>query len=76
MSSTETGGQPAAVDVHNTVCPVSGDKVETSPLTETYDGKVYHLCCKDCVKPFEQNPGKYAKAIADDPTKYGVTTQN
>ena len=74
MSSTETSNQ-SAVDLHNTVCPVSGDKVESSKLTETYDEKVYHLCCKDCVKPFEKEPGKYAKAVADDPAKYGVTTQ-
>lgn len=71
MSSTGgTSGQ--AADLHNTVCPVSGDKVESSKLTETYDGKVYHLCCNDCVKPFEKDPGKYAKAVAADPAKYGV----
>ena len=74
MSSTDTAS-PSAMDVHNTVCPVSGDKVESSKLTETYDGKIYHLCCNDCVKPFQKDPGKYAKAVADDPAKYGVTTQ-
>ena len=74
MSSTDAG-HSSAVDLHNTVCPVSGDKVESSRLTETYDGKIYHLCCNDCVKPFKQDPGKYAKAVADDPAKYGVTTQ-
>ena len=72
MSSTDTAS-PSAVDLHNTVCPVSGDKVESSQLTRTYDGKVYHLCCNDCVKPFEKDPAKYAKAVADDPAKYGVT---
>ena len=74
MSSTEGATHPA-MDMHNTVCPVSGDKVESSRLTETYDGKIYHLCCNDCVKPFQKDPGKYSKAIADDPAKYGVTTQ-
>lgn len=59
-------------DVRNTICPVSGDKVETSRLTRTYDGKVYHLCCADCIKPFEKDPEKYAKAVAADPAKYGV----
>lgn len=74
MSSTDAAN-PSVVDLHNTVCPVSGDKVESSPLTETYDGKVYHLCCKDCIKPFQKDPGKYAKAVSDDPAKYGVTPQ-
>ena len=76
MSSAQSGGQQAAaVDLHNTVCPVSGDKVGSSELTETYDGKIYHLCCDDCVKPFKNEPGKYAKAVAADPAKYGVPTQ-
>lgn len=73
--STTDASKASATDLHNTVCPVSGDKVESSPLTQTYDGKVYHLCCKDCVKPFQKDPGKYAKQVSDDPAKYGVTTQ-
>ncbi len=69
--------QPAAVpaggvDLHNTVCPVSGDKVGASKLTEVYDGKVYHLCCDDCPKDFKKDPQKYANAVAADPAKYGV----
>jgi YHS domain-containing protein len=73
-ASTEPAAQTAAVDLHNTVCPVSNDPVETSKLTQTYDGKVYHLCCADCTKPFTKDPGKYAKAVAADPAKYGVKT--
>ncbi len=71
--SSSAGTSQTALDLHNTVCPVSGDKVETSRLMETYDGKVYHLCCADCVKPFKKDPAKYAKRVADDPAKYGVT---
>jgi YHS domain-containing protein len=74
ISSSPANAQQAA-DLHNTVCPVSGDKVQDSRLTETYNGKVYHLCCNDCVKPFKQDPAKYAKAVADDPAKYGVAGQ-
>jgi YHS domain-containing protein len=74
-SMSADASKASAVDVHNTVCPVSGDKVETSKLTQTYDGKTYHLCCNDCVKPFKQDPGKYAKAVSEDPSKYGVTPQ-
>jgi YHS domain-containing protein len=71
-ASTEPAARTAAVDLHNTVCPVSNDPVETSKLTQTYDGKVYHLCCADCSKPFKNDPGKYAKAVDADPAKYGV----
>lgn len=62
----------AAVDVKNTVCPVSGDKVGDSKLTETFEGKIYHLCCSDCPPEFKKDPAKYAKAVAADPAKYGI----
>jgi YHS domain-containing protein len=74
-ASTEPAVQTSAVDLHNTLCPVSGDAVETSKLTQTYDGKVYHLCCADCTKPFKSDPAKYAKAVAADPAKYGVKAE-
>jgi len=61
-----------AVDLHNTICPVSGDKVGDSDLVEVYDGKVYHLCCPDCHKDFEKDPAKYAAAVAANPAKYGI----
>ena len=64
--------QQAAVDLHNTVCPVSGDSVGDSKLIETYQGKIYHLCCDDCPKDFEKDPQKYANKVAADPAKFGV----
>ena len=71
--ATQPTTQPMqAVDLRNTVCPVSKDKVADSNLVEVYDGKVYHLCCPDCHKDFEKDPGKYAKAVAADPAKYGI----
>jgi YHS domain-containing protein len=71
--STQPSTQPSsAVDLRNTVCPVSGDKVGDSNLVEIYEGKVYHLCCPDCHKDFEKDPAKYAKAVAADPAKFGV----
>jgi YHS domain-containing protein len=69
---TAVQAQTSAVDLHNTVCPVSGEKVESSKLTEAYDGKIYHLCCNDCTKDFKKDPKKYADAVAADPAKYGV----
>jgi YHS domain-containing protein len=62
----------AAVDLHNTVCPVSGDEVGKSDLTEVYNGKIYHLCCDDCPKEFKSDPQKYAARVEANPTKYGV----
>ena len=62
----------SAVDLRNTICPVSGDKVADSNLVEVYDGKVYHMCCPDCHTDFEKDPAKYAKAVAADPKKYGI----
>lgn len=67
--------QPAAVDLGNTICPVSGEKVGDSKLTVTYDGKIYHFCCDDCPKKFNQDPATYAKAVAADPAKYGVSSK-
>ena len=77
QSSSPPATQPAtspsqAVDLRNTVCPVSDDKVGDSNIVEVYDGKVYHLCCSDCHKDFEKDPTKYAKAVAADPAKFGV----
>lgn len=74
MSDTDAK-QASAVDVHNTVCPVSGEKVDASSVTETYHGKVYHLCDKDCAKQFKESPDKFAKAVDDNPAKYGTTPQ-
>jgi YHS domain-containing protein len=70
--SMDQSVKQSAVDLGNTVCPVSGDKVGDSKLTEIYKGKIYHFCCDDCPKDFKKDPEKFAKAVAADPIKYGV----
>ena len=45
----------SAVDLHNTICPVSTEPVANSKLVEVYNGKVYHLCCGDCRADFEKD---------------------
>jgi YHS domain-containing protein len=70
--ASQPATQPGVVDLHNTVCPVSGDKVGDSKLTEVYNGKIYHFCCDDCPPAFKKDPEKFAKAVAADPAKYGV----
>jgi YHS domain-containing protein len=59
--SASPATQPAAVDLHNTVCPVSGDQVGDCKLTEIFDGKIYHFCCPDCPAEFLKDPAKFAK---------------
>lgn len=54
----------AAVNVNNTICPVSGDKVDMkNPTTIEYDGKVYNLCCPACIKEFKKSPEEYIGKI-------------
>ena len=71
--TTHPATQPmSAVDLRNTICPVSGEKVGDSNLVEVYDGKIYHMCCPDCSKDFDKDPAKIEKAVAADPAKYGI----
>ena len=65
-----------AVAVGNKVCPVSGDKIPApgeesamgEPVQYEYNGKIYNLCCKMCVKDFKKDPEKYSK-IAEEEVK-------
>lgn len=59
-------------DMHNTRCPVSGDEVGDSKLMVEYQGKVYHICCEDCIDPFNKDPEKYVKVMEADPAKFGL----
>ena len=69
--ATSTAPAAALIDVGNTKCAVTAEDV-TKGLTVTYDGKIYHLCCPDCIKDFKKNPDKYIKAMNDNPAKYGL----
>ena len=66
-----------AIEVGNKICPVSGDKI-TAPgekgamgeaIKYEYNGKIYNLCCKMCVKDFKKNPEKYSKIAEDEVAK-------
>lgn len=48
-------------DVGNTLCPVSGERVNPQ-ASYVHEGKRYLFCCKGCVKKFKKNPGKYIAA--------------
>ena len=72
-----------AVEVGNKICPVSGDKIlsagQKSEMGETvkyeYNGKVYNLCCKMCVKDFKKDPEKYSKIAEDEVAKEKMMEQ-
>jgi YHS domain-containing protein len=76
VTSPATGTAPSrnsrseVVDIGNTKCIVSADDVGTT--TVEYQGKLYHLCCADCLADFKKDPAKYVKALEADPAKYGV----
>jgi hypothetical protein len=47
-------------------CPVSDEKLGGDmgdPYVFTYQDREIKLCCKDCKKDFDKNPGKYVKKI-------------
>ena len=48
-----------------TTCPVSGDKLGEmgKPFVFVYQGQEIKLCCKNCKKDFDKDPGKYLKKI-------------
>lgn len=64
MQGATTGAKK--VEVGNSICPVSGEKVgQKGKLVQVeYKGKFYNLCCNLCKKDFLKNPEKYT-GIAD-----------
>lgn len=56
-----------AVDVGNTVCPVSGDTINPeTKATYEYQGKIYNLCGPMCVDEFKNNPDEYVAVIEEE----------
>ena len=66
---THAAEKAKVVDVGNTICPVSGEKIDAAsgmaPATYEHSGKLYHFCCPGCIAKFKQDPDKYGK-IAED----------
>ena len=69
-----TEANSKAVEVGNKICPVSGDKIpapgEKEAMGEAvkyeYNGKIYNLCCKMCIKDFKKDPEKYSKIAEEE----------
>ncbi len=58
--TTEQMKQTAAqaMEVEQTVCPVTGEKIDKNVFVE-YKGKKVYFCMESCKKAFEQDPEKY-----------------
>lgn len=54
-----------AVNVGNTVCPVTGEPIDQKTTYE-YKGKVYNFCCPMCIDAFKANPEKYSAAVEQE----------
>ena len=68
--SKETASATASVKVNNTICPVMGNKVDmNNPITVTYNGKIYNLCCSMCPAVFNSDPEKYSKIAEEQAAK-------
>ena len=52
QNDSMSDGQPMAGAAINTVCPVSGEKVQPG-LTVEYEGAKIGFCCNNCVNEFK-----------------------
>jgi len=52
-------------------CIISGDKLGEmgKPYVFEYKGREIKLCCKNCLKDFNENPAKYVKQIDEAEAK-------
>ncbi len=52
-------------------CVVSGEKLGEmgKPFVYEYQGREIKFCCKDCLKDFNKDPGKYVKKIEEAEAK-------
>ena len=74
----------ALPNVGNKICPVSKDKIPVpgekgtmgdEPVKYEYNGKIYNLCCKMCIKDFKKNPEKYSKIAEEEVAKEKMMEQ-
>jgi YHS domain-containing protein len=52
----------AAKEVEQTVCPVTGEKIDKNIFT-VYKGKKVYFCMESCKKAFEADPNKYISKL-------------
>lgn len=55
-----------AVEVGNTICPVSGDEIDPeAKVTYEYEGNIYNFCCPACIDGFKEDPEGYIKILEE-----------
>ncbi len=54
----------AASKAAQTLCPITGEKINTAVYGD-HQGKRVYLCCQECVEKFKQDPAKSVKAMED-----------
>jgi YHS domain-containing protein len=66
LSQTQEAAQ-AVVKPVNTICPVTGGKIdENTAFRVEYGGKVVGFCCADCIPDFNKDPEKYMKKVEEE----------
>jgi len=68
-----TPAAPQAVQASNTICPISGEKIDPSiaPVeAKTADGKTVEIgvCCEKCLAKIQKDPNTYADAALANKT--------
>jgi YHS domain-containing protein len=58
--------KPAAIEVTNGLCSVSGDEIDPA-ISVVFQGKKISFCCKRCKTKFNANPQKYQKSPEKEP---------
>ncbi len=53
-----------AIEVKNKVCPVMGGTiVDEKAVKVEHEGRVYRLCCAECILEFKSDPEKYIEKL-------------
>lgn len=50
-----------------TLCPVSGKKLEKKEVFTDYNGRRIYFCCEGCIEPFGKEPQKFLTALDEKP---------
>ena len=54
-AGTHKAAYPKITKLNNDVCPITGEKIEPGSPTVLLQGYEVNLCCKDCIKPAQEN---------------------
>lgn len=64
FAACKSGPSQSAAAV-NAKCLISGEAIDASSPTSTFDGQTYGFCCNNCLKKFEKLPADQKKAKAN-----------